>query len=62
MAVKIFLSEMQNKLSQGNISYQFLGLLIKGLPILKERDVSLGPETPIELMVRRILEEKLKIE
>ena len=62
MAVKIFLSEMQSKLSQGNISYQFLGLLIKGLPILKERDVSLGPETPIELMVRRILEEKLKIE
>jgi hypothetical protein len=30
------------------------------MPILVERDVSLGPETPIELMIRRILEEKLK--
>jgi hypothetical protein len=37
-------------------------MLIKGFPILKERDSSLGPETSIELMIRRILEEKLKME
>jgi hypothetical protein len=61
-SIKVLLSEAQSRLAQGTVSTVFLNKLIQGLPILVERDISLGPETAIELMIRKILEEKLKME
>ena len=60
--IKVLLSEVQQKISKGTVAYTFIQTLIKGLPLLVERDVSLGPETPIEHMIRKILEEKMKFE
>lgn len=61
-SVKVFLNEAAARLAKGTVSSTLIQSLITALPILVERDFSLGPETSIELMIRRILEEKLKFE
>jgi hypothetical protein len=53
---------VEQQISKGTLASTFIQTLIKGLPLLLERDVSLGPETPIEHMIRKILEEKVKFE
>ena len=59
-SIKVFLNESASKMGKSTVATTFIQQIVTGMPILVERDVSLGPETPIELMIRRILEEKLK--
>lgn len=51
-----------SRVAKGTVAATYLNILIQGLPILVERDVSLGPETPIEHMIRKILATKLMME
>jgi hypothetical protein len=61
-SIKVFLSETMSRVAKGTVAATYLNILIQGLPILVERDVSLGPETPIEHMIRKILATKLMME
>jgi len=56
------LSETVAKIAKSSVAATYLNILIQGLPILVERDSSLGPETPVEHMIRKILETKIMME
>lgn len=61
-SIKVLLSETVAKIAKGSVAATYLNILIQGLPILVERDASLGPETPVEHMIRKILETKIMME